>query len=241
MNQNTNKPNQQGQKKESHYIKVEPQSFDGELNSKLISTFDLCKKINEMFRPVFSDYVGCIIFPNQNGKLETWLSFEDRPEVEGKLKAIEPLVKKDINSLSNAERVLNINNMFKNKTYELTEISKEILEEFITPQSNSKKIKWDRIYFEQTVQNMYNRGIINVYLTDLDLIKLIKKIYGSKVDGNRVDYQVTMQRPISNNVDVNSREFLIKIDQLNTKQVEGLFEKLGMAPNVNGMVPIVRA
>lgn len=244
----TNNMNYQNQNErmEENYAPLEmdivEQEFDGVLKTKLTTTTDLAKTLNKIFKPVFSDYVGSLILPNQMGGFDTVVYFKDSGIKDERAKAIQHLVQQANNGqLTMSERIQNINTRYRNKTYDLTRDCKDVFKEFmITERNNNKKINWNRYVVEKTEPN-YNGYSVYVQLNGIDIMKIIRKLYGgTSKDGKRIDYSMRLERGLGvvNNNGLYTN-YLVSIMQLDTREVEKIAQSVGMVPLANN-IPMVR-
>lgn len=233
----------QNQKEENNYepmvLNVEQQEFDGLLKTKLTTTTDVAKMVNRLFKPVFSDWEGCLVLPNNAGGFDTFLYFKENGVNDGnKLKALEHVVQSNTNNLTMSQRIQNLNLRYKNKTYELSRDAKDILKEFM-PQEKNGKVKWNNFVVEKTQQE-YNGYSVHVQITGVDIMKIIRKIYGAQVDGKRTDYTMKVERGIGV---VNQQglfaNYLVTIMQLDVREVEKIAQSVGMIP-LAGNIPMVK-
>lgn len=234
MNQNQNNNQQQ---REPLSLTIEPIEFDGLLKTKFTTTVELAKMVNEIFRPVFSDYEGCLVLPNQMGGFDTVVYFCDKGVQDERLKALRPVVQQG-NQLNISQRISNINRRFQNKTYELTDDAKDVFSEFMVKERNSNKVRWNQLVVEKA-ENNYNSCVIHVQLNGIDIMKIIKKIYGSSVKGNRTDYSMKLERGIGMNTSGMYANYLVSILQLDTKEVEKVAQSVGMVP-LSDTIPMVK-
>ena len=213
-------------------IEIEPIPFDGLLKSKIISTIDLSKLVNSVFRNALADYEGSIILPMQNGQFDCTLYFKDRGPIRGQSDQIKNLVSitGPNRGVSAVDRITAFNNRTSNKLYSLTEETKQILSEFMSVKKG-QNINWNQHVFEQTEQT-YNANIVYVKVCNIDIIKILKKIYGGKVAGDYCDYNITIIRPTGLN------NYLISIQQLDTKEVEKLAQSVGIIQTGNSIAMI---
>lgn len=228
-------------KRESIIKVVETQEFDGLLKSKITTTFDLAKTINGLFRPIFSDYEGCLIYPDQWGVLQLTLFFKDKGEAgPNQIKNLESVIQKADKNDAMA-RIRNINNLNSSQKYDLSELTKDALEEFMIGYNPNAKFNWKSSVVELTERQPYNAYSVYVRVNGLDIMKVIKKIYGNKLEnGNYIDYQVNIIKPTaSNNMGGMNSNFLINISQLDTKLVEKLCMEVGMVPTT-GAIQFIR-
>ena len=235
--------NQNQKKEENNYepmvLNVEQQEFDGLLKTKLTTTTDVAKMVNRLFKPVFSDWEGCLILPNNAGGFDTFLYFKENGVKDpNKLTALEHVVQANTNNLTMSQRIQNLNLRYKNKTYELSRDAKDILKEFM-PQEKNGKVKWNNFVVEKTQQE-YNGYSVHVQITGVDIMKIIRKIYGAQVDGKRTDYTMKVERGIGV---VNQQGFfanyLVTIMQLDVREVEKIAQSVGMIP-LAGNIPMVK-
>ena len=254
FNQRNNAQNfqQQEQQRKPKRVKFKAVPFVGEKAGKMITSMDLSALMYDAFSIVFSDFEGCIIVRDQFNNPQVLMYFKDRPARDGMVKAIEPYSNRVTNSPNAAvNRLFAFDARSRNKCYDLTQDAKDILEPFMQRRGNAK-INWGQC-FEEKWENAYNNSSIVVEIKNLDIIKLVKAIYGStKIvkdeTGNdredRVDYAISVIRPIvmgfvpnTSGMDVN---FLLSIDQLDVREVENLARKLGAVPTNGGGLVMYR-
>lgn len=245
-NMGGNEMNYQNQNKmEENYepleLDLKEQEFDGVLKTKLTTTTDLAKIVNQIFKPIFSDFVGSLILPNQMGGFDTVVYFRESGIKDERTTAIQQLVQQgNHNQLSMSERIKNMNTRYKNKTYDLTRDCKDVFKEFMVTEGNGKKINWNKYVVEKAEPN-YNGYSVYVQLNGIDIMKIIRKLYGgTSKDGKRTDYSMRLERGLgvvnSNNLYAN---YLVSIMQLDTREVEKIAQSVGMVPLANN-IPMVR-
>lgn len=220
-------------------INIEPIEFDGLLASKLTTTVELSRLINSMFRPIFRDYEGCVIQLDPQGIFQLMLYFSvPTPGAaiadSGRIANVEPIVKPVTDANDAMARIRNINNINSARKNELTQDTKDALSEFMYGYSEANpKINWNQLVTEITDRATFNGYTIHVAVKGLDLLRVIRKIYGNKKDGNYVEYRVTCNRPLNNT------NYLIFIEQVDTKMVEKMCHEAGMIPTT-GSLQMVR-
>lgn len=236
-NNNQQQPQQETRKKAKLYLE-EPLEFVGTIDGHITTTVDLAKNINTLFNTAFGDYEGSVISQNHLGELTASLFFKDTGAGN-----IEPLVKTNVRgsnkSMSPAERVRNMNLRNINKTYTLSEELKEILEQFLNL-SPKAKVNWDRMYSE-VAERMYG-GMNNIYVRvdNININKVLKVLYGSETaNKERLEYNITVIKPIGMGAGGINQNHIIKVDRLNVKEIERLANKVGMMPSV-GTIPMIR-
>ena len=220
-----NKQVEQKDRKEELRIEVEKIPFESTFATKRTTTVNLASQFNKIFRPIFSDFEGTIILPNQN-VLTLTIYFTDKgPATDGTFKAVTPIGVVNKGS-SFGERIKSFNARNKMHTYDLTQEAKEMLGDLIYTRNN-QKIKWDQYIIEQPDNTRYGQYNIVVGVINLDVVKVLRKLYSIESEG-RADYDVKIVRQLSKD------NFLIDIVQLDTKEVEVLASETGMAPMVSG-------
>lgn len=238
-NRGGNQNGQQQQKREPLRLNLEPLEFDGVMKSKLTTTIALAKTVNQIFRPVFTDYEGCIIAPDQFGQLQAALYFKDKGHArnEDEVKTLIPVTER-VQGTSPIDRITRMNLRNSSKSYDVSNETKEILSEFIYTRGNTK-VNWGQHIVEQTERG-YNGYSIYVKVIGIDLVRLVRKIYGGKIDGSRIDYNVSIIKPIGMDMTGGmSQNYLINIQQLDSREVERLANEIGVVP-VQGNIPMVR-
>lgn len=222
-------------------IKVEPLEFDGELKSKMIKTSELGGMITTMLRAILSDYQGCIIVPDNSGQLRLFLYFKDHgyPIPEGKYKCLRSALNMNKNA-SSFEKINFFNMRNRMKTYDLTDDAKELLSEFI-PTKPGEKIKWDKLMIEKTQQEIGSYSVM-VELAGLDLNRVVRKLYGARENKARLDYSVSLVRPLtpvncSGQFNPANAIYLVNVLQMNNEQVAKLANTVGFVPT-NGQIPM---
>lgn len=237
-NYNGGEKKMENKQQEPLRLAIEPQPFDGLMKSKLTTTIALSKTINQMLRPVFSDYEGCIIAPDAYGQLQVSIYFKDKG-FSGNSEAIKSLipVTERVKGSSPIDRIMQINLRNSSKAYDLSKDTKDILSEFIYTRGNAK-VNWNQHVVEQT-ERTYNGAIIYVKVIGLDLVRILRKIYGSKLDGSRIDYNISVIKPVGVDMNGGNQNFLINIQQLDSKEVERLANEIGIVPQM-GNIQMVR-
>ena len=222
--------------------------FEISLSTGLTTTNDLCNQINEFFNQCINDYEGCIIEPTQNPMMPFSLKvYFKHPttmqDIDGKVNVLE--VTSQTKPESAFDRMMNFNIMQRNKMYNLTEVGKEILSDFIALMPGQKKPDWQKISYEFMDNTVPGRGSIPYMGVYIDLIKFIKYLYGTKAeDGSFCDYQVANIRPLGNGLANNNMmipNYLVAILRLNNDNVKMLANKLGYVSADTVGFPIVRA
>lgn len=213
---------------------IQPDEFPSTFRSGLITTMDLCKKINAMFKSAVSDYWGSTILPNPStGQLELVIYLKDLGNSD-KIKLIQPVTNINKNS-SIMNRLTSLNNRQLGKTIELTQDGKDIFEDFVI--RNNGKVNWKQHTVEVTEAiSTYQTNKYNIYLKvfNLDLPSVLKTLWGSRGEnGESYSYSINYIRPVS------QQNHIIEVKNYDNRAIEALAEKVGLIPTV-GNFGIVR-
>lgn len=239
MANNTYQAPVSNEKREKVTLNVEPAAFPGTMKTALTTTNALVKAIYAMFQGVNNDFEGCTLEPNRaNGQLELTLYFTDKPMVGGnKIKNVTNVVNNDPTA-SPMERIRAVNVRNSNRLFDLTDDTKDILEDFIFGPRN-QKINWKQHLIEKTDRGQVGYRVY-VAVVGIDISKVLKKLYGAvNEEGERVDYQLNIITPINSNFAQSVQNYLISIIQLNNKSVEKLCSEIGVNANT-GSIPMFR-
>ncbi len=229
----------QKEKKEKQdvWVEVDPIEFDHQCQTKYVTSLDLAQMFNAFFKSCLEDYEGCFLAPKpgniQNNEtmveLSVYLSKKNNgTSSEGKIISLVDLARDiDVNKATPIQRINNINNRAASKMYRIEEDSKKFFE------SLAYQGKWDEKFaIEQVEAN--NRNVILVKILNLDPVKILKKIYGSKVDGEEFEYRLSAVKIAGPN------NYMLKIDRLNENNMKALAAKIGyVQPNASNIL-IVR-
>ena len=173
-----------GETREKYRLEVEPGEFGGTMKTELTTTNQLTKTIYEMFAGVNNDFEGCILDVNpMSNQLQLTLYFKEKPVNPNKLKNLVNIANATTNRNARPmDRINNMNIRQQNRVYELSEETKEMLEEFIdapVDRNGGRKINWRNVAFEKTERNNYAGNSIYVAVTSLNLNRVLKKMYGA--------------------------------------------------------------
>jgi hypothetical protein len=218
----------------------EPEEFKGILRSDITTTERLSKKVNRLFNAVFNDYIGCSIVPNQFGTLQLSLFFKDNGLKGDKYNAFVPVGTAISKNSGIIQKIDIMSRRQSSRKYEMTPEARELLSEFFMIPNNQKEVNWNQVTLEEVEPN--NMGMI-IYnkIINMDLNRVVKKIFGGKVEGSRVDYQIIPMKPISTGipgVSNMSLNYMISIQQLDVNLVNELASSQGIIPTV-GKIPMI--
>lgn len=199
MNDNSKKE----EKKKAFKIMVkEPATLNVCVETTVMPQKDLATIINQLFKTAFADYEGCNLKPTAfvNGVTITPLIYfrilkDSEYKDENKNFAFVPdTIENSNNNGFNLNRYKKISNPFSigaEKYISITEEGKSAISEFINTGRNSKSINWNEHW-----KIINQDGNTFVCVTGIDIIALIKLIYGSyDTQKGAIDYTVQPTLP----------------------------------------------
>lgn len=226
-------------KREKFKIEVEePVAFDAIAESKYLTSNELCRLTSELFKTVFADYEGCV-FNSINGEISMSLIFNHGKYDDDTIVACERSGSKNSGSIV-VDRTRNRDRQLREgDRYYLTEDGKDVVMSLLTPRAfNNGNPNWREIVSEWTdrsAMNMYSYQQLPQYtkVSFIDLRNLCKLIFGSKIDGDTVDYSVAIAASLTpngyhamGNMSMNMN-YMLNITRASAKEVVAVYEKLG--------------
>lgn len=234
MSSNTNQ--KEKKEKQDVWVEVEPIEFNDQCQTMFITSLDLAETFNAFFRSCLEDYEGCFLLPSTNGDLQyndtrvelnLYLTKKNNgTSADGKIVSLVDIAREVDGNATMSQRIKTLNNRASQKLYSMTEDSTKFFE------SLSYQGKWDeRLKFEQV--DPANRNIVVVKIAGIDPVKIIRKIYGTKIDGETFEYRLSCSHMVGPN------NYMLKIDRLNAKNMEALAKKVGFVqPNANSILMV---
>ena len=230
-----------------------PERFDKLAATTLTTTQKLAKRINKLFSSAFLDYHGSVVYCTAgNGNVAPYQQFmvelHFKPVPVGNVSAGEDRVRafKPIEEVKGDDIVASLKNIYgsmrTSARFQLTEDAAQILSEFMLPGLNIdpwKPSSYDQVKGEYQDNVMYGQSPIMVKITGLDLVALIRKIYGFKNEsGQRVDYGVIPYGPVTPNINnqmvQSAANWRVMIMQIDKDKTFDLASEFGIIPAGNG-------
>lgn len=237
-----------------------PEKFDKLAATTLETTQRLAKRINKLFQTAFVDFYGSAVYCMAgNGNVAPYQQFmvelHFKPLTVGsiapgddRIRAFKP-VDETANSNDIVEGLRRIRIAYSaTAKFQMTNEAAEILSEFMMPGTNIDPFKpesFDNVKAEYVDNVQFGQAPVMVKVFNLDLIRLIKKIYGGKnQDGKRVDYGVIPYGPVVPNMNnpmvQNNANWRVIIMQVEAEKTFDLASEFGLIPASTGsMGPIV--
>ena len=227
--------------------------FESNMKSYFANTIELCQIINGLFADSFKDYCGCKISQNNGSMLNSaagyvpmgkfFVTLYFKPNVgDADPDAIQNVIPKSTigKGSTKFQSLMQMSAMQSGRQYEVTQKTYEALEEFVFPfakqafaHKNDPKTgdiiiskKWEQMTFE-TLSNFgysasYNQEVV-VAITGLDLEAMISKVYGTKDEDGRYQYQASPVQIVTNAAD----EYVVQVTQLDINKLDDLRRSLG--------------
>lgn len=208
-----------------------PDGFNPTYETRLITTQDICKKVNGLFRNAISDFFGSTILPNPTtGQMELTIYLKDTGASD-KVKMIEPVVSTNLGTNDMGSRIANLNSRNLGRTIQLTKDAQEIFQEFLLkPNYGNNKINWNNYSMECAEQVAAYGGRYNIYikLFNLNLNAVLAKIWGeTATEGGRYEYSAVIAKPIPG-----TNNFIVTIQRFHNNNIEEFASQVGLTPTV---------
>jgi hypothetical protein len=236
-----------------------PVKFPESIKLAHLRTDEITSMINDIFRDVFPDYWGCNLTNDPlNYVPQVTLAFRHRDDIsadsiQATCNLTEETKKDGHNSIIAGINFLS-NTQFNQKIYDLSKAGKELLEDFMIPESksnftisnntlianttksntsnNNSKINWDNHTCQ--IDDQIAGKLLCVRHISLD--KIVSFIYGEKINGESIQYRVTLERNIggfATNFGIASTSALYCVAAANASEISRLMNKVNTPMNIN--------
>ena len=231
-----------------------PEKFENLAATTMETTQRLAKRINKLFSTAFADYHGSVVYctagngntnPNQQFMVELHFKPVYAGGIEtsdGRVRAFVPIEE----NTGNGDIIAGLKSVYgtmrTSARFKLTDEAAQILSEFMLPGTNVdpwKPATYDQLKAEYQDNQLYGQSPVMVKISGLDLIRIIKKIYGYKnASGKRVDYGVIPYGPVTPNINnqmiQNAANWRVMIMQIDAEKTLDLASEFGIIPANNG-------
>lgn len=227
-------------------------AFAGDMRTNLLSSYDVCDIVSDLFKSAFADYHGCNIFVNNGsatcpavrntipaGKIYVDLYFKyNNSDDNGLIRNLNRCGENTSGSSDLGARFQHVS--FANsgasngRIFTVTKETYEALEEFMFARPGSTFTRWSDFTYEvpAPMAVVGNKEEAYVCISGLSLDKILTKIYGAKTDEGEFEYITTPATIIPSNVN----EFIMQITRLDLATVRRLQRQLGV---YSGNVPTI--
>lgn len=175
---------------------VQKKEFKSMMSTTLIEYVEMAEMVNEYFRQIFKDYVGCKPLYLEGQRVSVLLSFAPGANNScGAVAAVDEISR--VNAASGNNIIANyINSDLDRHTtggerFTLSPAAKDILRKYIISLPGSKDINWGAIT-GQHVSGGYQNSVISYRVTNIDMNLLVKDIFNS--DGKKYAYDVHIMK-----------------------------------------------
>ena len=230
------------------------EKFENLAATTMETTQRLAKRINKLFSTAFADYHGSVVYctagngntnPNQQFMVELHFKpvYAGGVEInDGRVRAFVPIEE----NTANGDIIAGIKNVWgtwrSSARFKLTDEAAQILSEFMMPGFNIDPWRpntYDQLKSEYQDNQMYGQSPVMVKISGLDLLRIIRKIYGFKNSaGKKVDYGVVPYGPVTPNVNnqmiQSAANWRLMIMQVDAEKTLDLATEFGLIPANNG-------
>lgn len=229
-----------------HIVNDNPLEFQTTVEKSLTTTTEMAMQINEIFRPIFSDWYGCEVIPNVNGSVEVRFIFKAISNGDDEKRAFLPINRsreKTDNQVLDRIYAINAANMSKHHTLEITSYGAEVIYDVMINEFkkkvNPQKRETMRNYYSEVAENVgYMSTVQNIYCTvnGIDIYKLLGIVFGSKTSGGeQIVYKVTPIRPVTPGINpmgiaIANQNYIVEIEKMTMKRFNEAMLKMGMMP-----------
>lgn len=223
---------------------------------KLLSAVSV--DISDLFALIFKDFMGCVLTASANSSTgfdlqlhfavnanktckSDWSAFElydfSNPAQNG-------ISMEAVNQVNKMNNVRNI--------YHITKEGKEILAKYIPgfkPETANKDKRWDELIHEYDDRDNYGNPYKAVYIEGFDVNLIIREMYGPKINGKPVQYNITPIRTLqgeennTNNIFPGIRQYvdwIVKVEYINLENIEKVSRETNCMPINNGIPGLVK-
>lgn len=229
-------------KKLLHIVNNTPLELVSTVKKSLTTTTELAMQVNEVFKPLFSDWHGCEIVPDNNGNLLVNFIFKAINTGKEDTRAFLPInhiQEKSSNKTLDRINAINLMNSSKNRTMELTSYGAEMIYDVMV-NSLKKSVNPANIpsmykIIGEVAENVGYGGMVqNIYCTatGIDIFKVLGVVFGTKDkdNGSRIVYNARAIRPVAANVAGVRANYIVEIERMTMDDYNAAMMKMGMFP-----------
>ena len=219
-------------KREPYKIEIESLDFKEDFSGKFLTSNELCKLTNEIFRAAFADYVGSQ-FELVNGMPMISLYFDHAKTKNGTYACERVGAKQSGNNVIDRTRSRD-QQLREGDRYHLTEDGIDVIKVLLSPRFyNQGKPNWKNIVSDvadRTATSMYQPQQIQqlTKVVGIDPKAICKLIYGEKEDDSFLDYDVVVKANLSQGLVNSYPNYLLSITKAYTAHIQKTYENLGI-------------
>lgn len=236
------------EKKMLHIVNDTPLKFETTVEKMLTTSTELAMMINEVFKPMMSDWYGSEIIIGNNGELIVNFTFKSITNGDNTRRVFLPInqaTEKSSNQTLDRFMSVNLMNAAKSRNMEITSYGIEMMLDVMLPHVK-QKIKADNVNtirpfigetyesagMYSTVQNIYNT------VTGIDINRVLNVVFGARESSNAGDhfiYKARALRPVDmammqyayNKPSVN---YIVEIERMTNNKYNNAMLKIGKTP-----------
>lgn len=227
----------QNKEKQDIWIESEPIEFKHQCEVQFITTHDLGLLIDEFFEAILVDFYGCTILPkmgiierNVMGiEFNIYLTKNQKNPDDNRISSLIDLEREVDQEDELIGKIRRLNNRSVSKVYAINDDSKSLFK------SLAYNNNWNESMAVQTTDNLKSgANILCMEILNIDLIKVLQKMFGSKVNGKHYTYRISPAKHIA------GTNFLLKIEKFDQNSLNSVYEKIGFQQPDVGRLPIIR-
>jgi len=217
--------------------------FKTDAEIKILTSNELCKLANELFRAIFADYEGCYFEMSKNGPATITAVFNHGKHEEGRHYAVDMASSSKDAGNDVIQRARAFDRLAKEgDRYHITEDGKDIFKKFLSPRfvERNGKVNWGLIvsdYVERT-NAFYGTAQQYTKIEGIDPRQLCFAIFGKEENGERLDYAVDVRGSVSsyNTYGLVSPNYALHIVRAHEEHLKETYEKLGFGAAGSGII-----
>ena len=217
--------------------------FNADAETKILTSNELCKLANELFRQLFADYEGCYFEMSKNGPATITAVFNHGKHEEGRHYAVDMAAAKDAGN-DVIQRARAFDRLAKEgDRYHITEDGKDIFKKFLAPRfvERNGKVNWGLIVSDYVERPNAFYGTATQYtkIEGIDPRQLCFALFGAKEEnGERLDYAVEVRASVSsyNTYGLVAPNYALYILRAHEDNLKETYEKLGFGAVGSGII-----
>lgn len=216
-------------------IDMKPIPFEEDFSGKIITSVQLCKLTNQLYRAGFADYAGCTFEVLNGVPVMSFYFNHTRPTEDGVYACERGDGKTAGNTILDRTRNRD-RQMREGDRYKITEDGKDVISKLLHPRFyNNGKPQWGNIVSDITdrsAANFYNpnAAVQLTKITGIDPRRICAKLWGSEEDsdyGLEVKSNLAFNNPTMPGAQQNPN-YVISITKAFSENIKKTYESLGM-------------
>lgn len=225
-----------------------PLEFETTVSKMLTRTSKLSICINEVMKSLFTDWHGSQIrIDTANNMIIVDLVFKANSGTDYDSRAFMPANQNEVKSNNNmVNKIMSINAISSGmETMKPTAYGVDMLRSVMMPNIKKSIKPGDAKAFSKYVSEVPEQvglsGVNNIYsvVTGVNIIELLKIIYGRSYNGSRINYKVNPIRPVSPLITAGGQnDWIIEVEKMVQSAYENAMREIGAVP-LHGSLNVV--